>query len=159
MDKQQGYEKQVVSHLLLFLQAMEQYRIWGKRATASDALRSDPQFVPAMRALLVALSMCAQDMQDLPKPPEDGWEADQSIRKLGQEIGQFAEILRTLIVTEDSAERGMIFAALAAKTKGMKQIYRQFGAQYDQVFPGRLDRMLNTLISSTLQTDSPLPVP
>ncbi len=144
-DRQQLYEKQLVFHLLIFRRAMQQYASWGKRAVASEGLRSDPQFETTMRQLIEAMALCAQQFQALPEPPEGGREVNQLIQNLGKEVGQFVQGFETLLLATDPTERETLTTALAIKSRAMKQSYRQFGAQYDQIFPGRLDIMLQTL--------------
>ncbi len=144
-DLQQLYEKQLVFHLLVFRKAMQQYASWGKRAVASEVLRSDPHYETTMRQLIEAMALCAQQFQALPEPPEGGREVNQLIQNLGKEVGQFAQGFETLLLATDPTERETLTKTLAMKSRAMKQSYRQFGAQYDQIFPGRLDIMLQTL--------------
>ncbi len=144
-NSQQKYEKELVYHLLIFLKAMEQYRIWGRRAFASDVLRSDPQFEQGMRLLLQAMNICGECFRTLPKPPEGGIEADTLIRSLGQEVSLFTECLEALLLTTDPVKRETLLAALSAKSKEIKQGYRQFAALYDLAFPGRLSLVLQSL--------------
>jgi hypothetical protein len=144
-DRQQLYEKQLVFHLLIFRKAMQQYASWGKRAVASEVLRSDPRYETTMRQLIEAMALCAQQFQALPEPPEGGREVNQLIQNLGKEMGQFTQCFETLLIATDPSERETLTTALAIKSRAMKQSYRQFGSQYDQIFPGRLDMMLQSL--------------
>ncbi len=148
VNAQQDYEMQLVYHLLIFLKAMEQYRIWGKRAVSSDVLRRDPQFETGMRRLLEAMSLCSHRFLDLPEPPNGGREADLLIRDLGQVVGRFTKDLETLLTAANPAEREMLTRALAEKSKEIKQSYRQFAELYNQAFPGRLDLTMQSLRSS-----------
>jgi hypothetical protein len=145
---QQEYENQLVFHLVIFLKAMQQYSIWGKRAAASDVLRTDPQFETGMRQILKAIDLCGQRFLALPEPPQNGIEADRVIRGMGREVGQFAESLENLLVTEDPLKRDQFVTVLAEKSRAIKQEYRQFAELYDQAYPGRLSMALNTLQGS-----------
>ncbi len=147
----QSYEHQLVYHLLLLKKVMDQYRIWGKRALASDVLWTDPQFQPAMLQLLHALGQCGQHLQSLSTLSPDGQLADKLIRELGQEVNQFTEYLEILLLKiEDPIERDAIISNLNLKYKSIKQCSRQFAELYEQAFPGRLSFTLQSLLDSQL---------
>ncbi len=142
---QQNYEKELVYHLHVFLKAMDQYRIWGKRAAASDTLRRDPQFEPGMRQILQVITICGECFRMLPHPPQGGEAADRIIRSMGQEVSSFTENLEQLIVTADPVKQETLLATLATETKEIKQGCREFAELYDQAFPGRLSLVLQSL--------------
>ncbi len=143
--EQQNYEKKLVYHLCLFLKAMDQYRIWGRRAAASEALRGDPQFEQGMRRIMQALRICGECFRTLPQLLQGGESAEQLIRSIGQEIGLFAESLEKLIATADPVIQETMLETLSFKSIEIKQSCRQFAERYEEAFPGRLSLVLQSL--------------
>ncbi len=144
-NAQQNYEKELVYHLHLFLKAMDQYRIWGKRAAASDTLRRDPQFEPGMRQILQIINICEECFRTLPQSSQGGEMAYRILRTMGQVVSLFAENLELLIATADPAKQETLCARLSSESKEMKQCYRLFAELYEQAFPGRLSMVLQSL--------------
>ncbi len=106
-----------------------------------------------MRELLQEMRICGECFRTLPQPPQGGAEADALIRSMGQEVNLFTEFLEALLLAKASAKREPLLAALAVKSKGIKQCCCQFVELYDRAFPGRL-----SLVRQSLRDGIPLEV-
>lgn len=136
------YEQVLTASCVLFLKSLHLYAELVDQFATDPTILKNVKIQNGLKNIIATIQITGSSLTRLPEVPVGVELSDQQFRVLGSEITTFAGLLEQLFQQNDRTDYQQFVTTIQDSTKKIKIGFHEAINLFEQVFPGRITRIL-----------------